>query len=81
VVRDRIQNKQLGEGGASLLVTQERVSRQRSFSFINSDQYCLTDRSRDLSKCSNALITVERTGVCPDGTRRILTLETIRSKN
>ena len=77
-VSNRIQQKELGQGTANLFVTKERVSRQRSFSSINTDQYCLTNRSRDLSNCPNGLITIERTGMCPDGSRRTLSLETIR---
>jgi hypothetical protein len=81
VVRDRVQNQVLGEGTAALVVNQERVSRQRSFSTINTDQYCLSTRSRDLSNCPNGLTTVERVGVCPDGSRRTLSLETVRIRS
>lgn len=81
VVRDRLQNQEIGRGSASLEVSQERVTRQRPFSSINTDQYCLSDRSRDLSSCANGLITVERVGVCPDGNRRTLSLETVRIRS
>ncbi len=80
VVRDRVQNQVLDQGFARLRVSQDRVTRQRNFSSINTDQYCASNRSRDLNNCANGLITLERTGVCPDASRRVLSLETIRLK-
>jgi len=81
VVSDRVQNQELAQGTATLMVHRERISRQRSFSTINTDQYCLSTRSRDLSNCPNGLTTVERVGVCPNGSRRTLSLETIRIRS
>jgi hypothetical protein len=79
-VRQTKPQQQLASGTATLWVQQERLTRSRSFSTINVDQYCLLSRSRDLSSCANGLTTVERTGVCPDGQRRILSQETVRVK-
>jgi hypothetical protein len=79
-VRQAKPQQQIGSGVATLWVQEERRTRYRSFSTINVDQYCLLSRSRDLSSCSNGLTTVERTGVCPDGQRRILSQETVRVK-
>jgi hypothetical protein len=79
-VRQAKPQQQIGSGVATLWVQEERLTRYRSFSTINVDQYCLLSRSRDLSSCSNGLTTVERTGVCPDGQRRILSQETVRVK-
>ena len=79
-VRQTKPQEQLASGTATLWVQQERLTRSRSFSTINVDQYCLLSRSRDLSSCANGLTTVERTGVCPDGQRRILSQETVRVK-
>ena len=60
-----------------------RVTRNRGFSQIKEERYCLGDRSSrygSLDKCADGLITVERIGVCPSGSTRTLTLETIRLK-
>ena len=83
VVRNRISNTELGRGVASLDVGVSRVTRNRGFSQIKEERYCLGDRSSrygSLDKCADGLITVERTGVCPNGSTRTLTLETIRLK-
>lgn len=79
-VRQTKPQQQIASGVARLWVKEERLTRSRSFSTINVDQYCLLSRSRDLSSCANGLTTVERTGVCPDGQRRILSQETVRLK-
>lgn len=81
VVRQSRPRQQVGVGTATLLVQEERFTRFRSFSKISVDQYCLMSRSRDLSRCDYRLTTVERTGVCPDGQRRILSQETVRLKS
>ena len=79
-VRQTKPQQQIASGVARLWVKEERLTRSRSFSTINVDQYCLLSRSRDLSSCANGLTTVERTGICPDGQRRILSQETVRVK-
>jgi hypothetical protein len=79
-VRQPKPQQQMASGVARLWVQEERLTRSRSFSTINVDQYCLISRSRDLSSCANGLTTVERTGMCPDGQRRILSQETVRVK-
>ena len=81
VVRQNYPRQQIASGSAKLLVQQRRLTRLRSFNKITVDQYCLISRSRDLSSCDHRLTTVERTGVCPDGQRRILSQETVRIKS
>ena len=81
VVRNRVNNTELGRGSANLDVAVNRVTRNRGFSQIKEERYCLGDRSSrygSLDKCVDGLITVERIGVCPSGNSRTLTLETIR---
>lgn len=83
VVRNRISNTELGQGRASLDVSVNRITRNRSYSRIEEKRYCLGDRSTSyssLDKCPDGLITVERKGVCPNGSSRTLTLETVRLK-
>lgn len=83
VVRNRVNNTELGYGVASLDVGVSRVTRNRSFSQIKEERYCLGDRNSrygSLERCADGLITVERIGVCPSGSTRTLTLETIRLK-
>ena len=81
VVRNRVSNTELGQGTAALMVTVNRSIRNRSFSQIKEERYCLGDRSTrygKLDQCSDGLITVERIGVCPNGASRSLSLETVR---
>ena len=81
VVRNRANNTELGQGTATLAVAVTSITRNRSFSAINEKRYCLGDRSSaygSLDKCPDGLITVERTGSCPNGTSRTLSLETVR---
>lgn len=81
VVRNRVSNTVVGQGEASLDVTVNRVTRSRGFSRIDEKRYCLGDKSTsysNLNACPDGLITVERKGVCPNGSSRILTLETVR---
>ena len=83
VVRNRLSNTEVGRGVASLDVGVSRVTRNRGFSQIKEERYCLGDRNSrygSLEKCADGLVTVERIGVCPGGSTRILTLETIRLK-
>ncbi|MFM1812451.1 MAG: hypothetical protein RLZZ336_1389 [Cyanobacteriota bacterium] len=81
VVRNRLSNTELGQGTATLAVSVNRITRNRSFSQIKEERYCLGNRSSrygSLEKCADGLITVERTGVCPNGGTRTLSLETVR---
>ena len=81
VVLNRVNGTQLGIGRAGLNVSVERVTRNRSFSQIKEERYCLGDRSSrygSLSTCTDRLITVERIGVCTNGSTRTLSLETVR---
>lgn len=83
VVRNRVSNTELGRGSASLNVSVSNITRSRSFSSINEKRYCLGNRSSaygSLERCPDGLITVERQGVCPNGSSRILSLETVRLK-
>lgn len=80
-VRNRVSNTELGRGTATLDVAVTTITRNRSFSAINEKRYCLGDRNSgygSLDKCPDGLITVERTGSCPNGPSRILSLETVR---
>lgn len=82
-VRNRVSNAELGQGVASLDVNVSRITRNRGFSQIKEEKYCVGDRSSrygSLDRCADGLITVERTGVCPNGVNRLLTLETVRLK-
>jgi hypothetical protein len=81
VVRNRVSNTELGQGTAALLVSVNRITRNRNFSQIKEERYCLGDRSSrygSLDTCRDGLITVERIGVCPNGGTRTLSLETVR---
>lgn len=83
VVRNRVSNTELGQGVASLDVVVSRFTRNRSFSQIKEEKYCVGDKSSrygSLDQCPDGLITVERRGVCPNGDNRLLTLETVRLK-
>lgn len=80
-VRNRVSNTVVGQGEANLTVTVNRVTRSRSFSRIEEKRYCLGDKSTrygNLNDCPDGLITVERNGICPNGSTRILSLETVR---
>lgn len=81
-VRNRVSGEQLGQGSATLMVGVQRLSANRGFSQIKVDRYCLGEKygGRNLDQCRDGLITVERTGVCPGGSTRTLTLETVRQK-
>ena len=81
VVRNRINNTTLGQGNASLAVRVIQTRRVRSFSRISEERYCLGDRSTrssDLKACADGLVTVERKGICANGSSRLLSLETVR---
>jgi len=81
VVRNRLSNTELGQGSASLTVSVSRITRNRSFSQIKEEKYCVGDRNSrygNLDQCPDGLVTIERRGICPNGDNRLLTLETVR---
>jgi hypothetical protein len=83
LVRQRLQNRTVDQGSASLQVAVNRSSRNRNFQEIREELYCSGDRSRNspaqLNACPNGLVTVERVGVCPGGRRTTLSLDSFRS--
>jgi hypothetical protein len=82
LVRQRLQNRMVDRGSASLQVAINRSTRIRNFEEIREELYCSGDRSRnsttELNACPNGLVTLERIGVCPGGGRTTLSLESIR---
>ena len=73
------------EGAATLYVTTEDRMRYRDFRSINEDAYCPGEKyssSRTpLSQCNHGYYKVEREGVCPNGTKRMLGTQTIYRRN
>lgn len=80
-VRNRRENRSLASGVASLEVAVNDVRQFRGFSEIREEKYCTGKRYGSPSRlqdCPDGLVTVERTGVCPGGNNRVLSLETVR---
>lgn len=70
------------EGNATLYVnTEDRLS-YRNFRSINEDSYCPGEKYQSstrtpLDRCPNGYYTLERTGVCPNGSTKQLSTRTI----
>lgn len=82
-VQQRVQKQLLNQGSASLQVSVNRLTLNRTFQEIREDTYCSGEknlsRRTDLANCSGGLITLERIGVCPGGRSTTLSLETLGS--
>ncbi|MEB3318966.1 MAG: hypothetical protein VKO39_12625 [Cyanobacteriota bacterium] len=76
------QSQVIGSGAASLNVEVRQTQRNRSFTSYKEDTYCINERTKTfrttLDKCPEAYYTLERIGICPDGTRKTLSFQTLR---
>lgn len=81
-VSNRVTTQQLGTGNAQLNVEVTQSQRARSFKSIKEDTYCLGERSKagrtKLDQCPDGVYTLERIGMCPNGSTRTLSLQTLR---
>jgi len=81
-VTNRLQNQELGTGTAQLDVEVIRSERARSYKSFKEDTYCLNERSKSsrtpLDQCPDGYYTLERIGICPNGSTRTLSLQTLR---
>jgi hypothetical protein len=79
------QSQIIATGSATLSVNVVQTQRNRSFLAYREDTYCLGEKNKGfrtaLDKCPDGYYTLERIGVCPNGTTRVLTLETLRRAN
>ena len=81
-VSNRLATQPLGAGNAQLNVDVTQSRRTRSFKTIKEDTYCLGERSKSgrtkLDQCPDGFYTLERIGVCPNGSTKTLSLQTLR---
>ena len=81
-VTNRVQNQVLGQGTASLDVTVSQRQQVRGFQSYKDDTYCLNERDKSLrtklDDCKDGLYTLERIGLCPDGSKKTLSFQTLR---
>jgi hypothetical protein len=81
-VSNRVEKQQLGTGTAQLNVEVIQSQRARSYKSIKEDTYCLGERSKSartsLDQCPDGYYTLERIGMCPNGSNKTLSLQTLR---
>lgn len=81
-VSNRVEKQQLGTGTAELSVDVIQSQRARGYKSIKEDTYCLGERSKsartNLDQCPDGYYTLERIGMCPNGSTKTLSLQTLR---
>jgi len=77
-----VEKQQLGTGTAELSVDVIQSQRARGYKSIKEDTYCLGERSKsartNLDQCPDGYYTLERIGMCPNGSTKTLSLQTLR---